>query len=139
MTSPAWLKPLALAALVWNLLGVIALIMQLLITPEMIDQLPLDQQAAYRDIPLWSTLAFAVAVFSACLASILLLAKKALARELFLISFVAVLVQQYYNFIVIDSLALFGFSALAMPFCVIVIGLLLLLVSHHAKQQHWLT
>ena len=51
MTSPAWLKPLAWAALVWNLLGVIALIMQLLITPEMIDQLPLDQQDEVASSP----------------------------------------------------------------------------------------
>ncbi|WP_370625279.1 hypothetical protein [Pseudoalteromonas gelatinilytica] len=93
MNPPAWLKPLAWAALVWNLLGVIAFVMQLLITPEMISQLPEAQQAAYRDIPLWSTAAFAIAVFAASFASILLLAKKALARELFLISFIAVLVQ----------------------------------------------
>ncbi|WP_217875537.1 hypothetical protein [Pseudoalteromonas shioyasakiensis] len=138
MNPPAWLKPLAWAALVWNLLGVIAFIMQLLITPEMINQLPEAQQAAYRDIPLWSTVAFAIAVFAASFASILLLAKKALARELFLISFIAVLVQQYYNFVVIDSLAMFGTSALAMPLCVIVIGLVLLFISHKGKQQNWL-
>ena len=113
------------------------LLMQLLITPEMINQLP-TRQAAYRDIPLWSTAAFAIAVFAASFASILLLAKKALARELFLISFIAVLVQQYYNFVVIDSLAMFGTSALAMPLCVIVIGLLLLFISHKGKQQNWL-
>ncbi|WOC26491.1 hypothetical protein LY624_00965 [Pseudoalteromonas sp. N1230-9] len=138
MTPPAWLKPLAWAALVWNLLGVIAFIMQQLITPEMINQLPLEQQAAYRDIPLWSTSAFAIAVFTASFASILLLAKKALARELFLISFIAVLVQQYYNFVVIDSLGMFGVSALATPFCVIIIGLVLMFVSHIGKQKHWL-
>lgn len=112
--------------------------MQQLITPEMINQLPLEQQAAYRDIPLWSKAAFAIAVFTASFASILLLAKKALARELFLISFIAVLVQQYYNFVVIDSLAMFGVSALAMPFCVIIISLVLMFVSHIGKQKHWL-
>ncbi len=138
MTPPVWLKPLAWAALVWNLLGVIAFAMQLLITPEMINQLPFERQAAYRDIPLWSTLSFAIAVFSATFASILLLTKKALARELFVISLVAVLVQQYYNFIVIDSLAMFGVSALAMPLCVIVIGLILIYVSHKGKLEHWL-
>ena len=63
-TAPTWLKSVAWAALVWNLLGVIAFIMQLLMTPEMISKLPVDQQAAYSNTPLWSTLAFAVAVFA---------------------------------------------------------------------------
>ncbi|HCV04571.1 hypothetical protein AAEU31_12310 [Pseudoalteromonas sp. SSMSWG5] len=138
MTPPAWLKPLAWAALVWNLLGVFAFIMQQLMTPEMIALLPENQQDAYRNIPLWSTAAFAVAVFSACLGSIMLIVRKALAREFFLVSFIAVLVQQYYNFVVIDSLAMFGSSALAMPFCVIVIGLVLLLISNKGKQESWL-
>ncbi|WP_281547251.1 hypothetical protein [Pseudoalteromonas sp. PAR1] len=138
MTPPAWLKPLAWAALVWNLLGVFAFIMQQLMTPEMIALLPENQQDAYRNIPLWSTTAFAVAVFSACLGSIMLIVRKALAREFFLVSFIAVLIQQYYNFVVIDSLAMFGSSALAMPFCVIVIGLVLLLISNKGKQESWL-
>ena len=138
MTPPAWLKPLAWAALVWNLLGVFAFIMQQLMTPEMIALLPENQQDAYRNIPLWSTAAFAVAVFSACLGSIMLIVRKALAREFFLVSFIAVLVQQYYNFVVIDILAMFGSSALAMPFCVIVIGLVLLLISNKGKQESWL-
>jgi hypothetical protein len=138
MAPPAWLKPLAWAALVWNLLGVFAFIMQQLMTPEMIALLPENQQDAYRNIPLWSTAAFAVAVFSACLGSIMLIVRKALAREFFLVSFIAVLVQQYYNFVVIDSLAMFGSSALAMPFCVIVIGLVLLLISNKGKQESWL-
>ena len=51
MTPPAWLKPLAWAALVWNLLGVFAFIMQQLMTPEMIALLPENQQDAYRNIP----------------------------------------------------------------------------------------
>ncbi|TMO47323.1 hypothetical protein CWC25_01135 [Pseudoalteromonas sp. S4389] len=138
MTPPTWLKPLAWAALVWNLLGVFAFIMQQLMTPEMIALLPENQQDAYRNIPLWSTAAFAVAVFSACLGSIMLIVRKALAREFFLVSFIAVLVQQYYNFVVIDSLAMFGSSALAMPFCVIVIGLVLLMISNKGKQESWL-
>jgi hypothetical protein len=138
MAPPAWLKPLAWAALVWNLLGVFAFIMQQLMTPEMIALLPENQQDAYRNIPLWSTAAFAVAVFSACLGSIMLIVRKTLAREFFLVSFIAVLVQQYYNFVVIDSLAMFGSSALAMPFCVIVIGLVLLLISNKGKQESWL-
>lgn len=139
MTPPTWLKTVAWAALVWNLLGVIAFVMQALMTPEMINQLPQDQQAAYANTPLWASVAFAAAVFSGTLGCILLLIQKALARELFMISFVAVILQQYYNFIVIDSLSMFGPSALFMPFLVILVAISLLVISHQGKAQRWLS
>ena len=66
------------------------------------------------------------------------LAKKALARELFLISFIAVLVQQYYNFVVINSIELLGASAVFMPIFVIIIAIALLCLSIKGKQQGWL-
>ncbi len=50
-TIPIWLKSLAWAALTWNLFGVIAFIIQMMMTPEMISKLPLDQQTAYSNIP----------------------------------------------------------------------------------------
>lgn len=54
MTPPTWLKTVAWAALVWNLLGVIAFATQALMTPDMISQLPQEQQAAYSNTPLWA-------------------------------------------------------------------------------------
>lgn len=137
-TTPSWLKSVAWAALVWNLLGVIAFIMQLLMTPEMISKLPVDQQAAYSNTPLWATLAFAVAVFAGTLGCIFLLLKKAVARTCFTLSLIAILIQQFYNFIVINSIELLGASAVFMPLLVIIIAILLLQLSHRGKQQHWL-
>ncbi|BDF95728.1 hypothetical protein [Pseudoalteromonas sp. KAN5] len=137
-TAPSWLKSVAWAALVWNLLGVIAFIMQLLMTPEMISKLPADQQAAYSNTPLWATLAFAVAVFSGTLGCIFLLLKKAVARTCFTLSLIAILIQQFYNFIIINSIELLGASAVFMPLLVIIIAILLLHLSHRGKLQHWL-
>jgi hypothetical protein len=137
-TFPAWLKSVAWAALVWNLLGVIAFVMQLLMTPDMISKLPAEQQAAYSNTPLWSTFAFAIAVFGGMLGSLLLLLKKALARSVFALSTVAIFVQQFYNFIIINSIELLGASAVFMPLLVIVIALLLLFISNKAINKGWL-
>ncbi|CAM4205627.1 hypothetical protein [Pseudoalteromonas ostreae] len=137
-TAPSWLKSIAWATLVWNLLGVIAFIMQLLMTPEMISKLPADQQAAYSNTPLWSTLAFAVAVFSGTLGCVFLLLKNAIAQVCFTLSLIAIFIQQFYNFIVINSIELLGASAVFMPLLVIIIAVLLLQLSHRGKQQGWL-
>ncbi|MDC9497315.1 MULTISPECIES: hypothetical protein [unclassified Pseudoalteromonas] len=136
--TPNWFKPALWAALIWNLLGVFAFIMHLMMTPEMISKLPLDQQAAYSNVPLWSTIAFAVAVFGGTLGCILLLAKNALATPTFALSLVAIFIQQFYNFIVINSIKMLGISAVFMPILVIVIAFLLLYLSIKSKQQGWL-
>ncbi|MBB1334762.1 hypothetical protein H5200_07710 [Pseudoalteromonas sp. SG43-7] len=138
MTPPHWLKSVAWAALIWNLLGVIAFIMQMLMTPDMISKLPIEQQAAYSNTPIWSTIAFATAVFGGVLGCILLLLKKALARVLFALSLAGIFIQQFYNFIVINSIELLGASAVFMPIFVVVIAIILLLLSHKGKQQGWL-
>ncbi len=136
--TPNWFKPALWAALIWNLLGVFAFIMHLMMTPEMISKLPLDQQAAYSNVPLWSTIAFAVAVLGGTLGCILLLAKNALATPTFALSLVAIFIQQFYNFIVINSIKMLGVSAVFMPILVIVIAFLLLYLSIKSKQQGWL-
>ena len=136
--TPNWFKPALWAALIWNLLGVFAFIMHLMMTPEMISKLPLDQQAAYSNVPLWSTIAFAVAVFGGTLGCILLLAKNALATPTLVLSLVAIFIQQFYNFIVINSIKMLGISAVFMPILVIVVAFLLLYLSIKSKQQGWL-
>lgn len=137
-TPPNWFKPALWAALVWNLLGVIAFAMQMMMTPDMISKLPLDQQAAYSNTPLWSTIAFAVAVFAGTIGCALLLVKKALAIPTFALSLVAIFIQQFYNFIVINSIKMLGASAVFMPILVIVIAFLLLYLSIKSKQRGWL-
>jgi uncharacterized membrane protein len=89
-------------------------------------------------VPLWSTIAFAVAVFGGTLGCILLLAKNALATPTFALSLVAIFIQQFYNFIVINSIKMLGVSAVFMPILVIVIAFLLLYLSIKSKQQGWL-
>ncbi|MBA6407837.1 hypothetical protein WNY79_11120 [Pseudoalteromonas sp. AS84] len=137
-TPATWFKPAVWAALVWNLLGVIAFAMHMMMTPEMIGKLPLDQQAAYSNVPIWSTIAFAIAVFGSTLGCLFLLTKNALAIPTFALSLGAILLQQYYNFVVINSIELLGASAVFMPVFVIIIAIALLYLSIKAKQQGWL-
>ncbi|WP_338362880.1 hypothetical protein [uncultured Pseudoalteromonas sp.] len=137
--TPNWFKPALWAALIWNLLGVFAFIMHLMMTPEMISKLPLDQQAAYSNVPLWSTMAFAVAVLGGTLGCILLLAKNTLAIPTLALSLLAIFIQQFYNFIVINSIKLLGVSAVFMPILVIVVAFLLLYLSIKSKQHGWLS
>lgn len=131
-------KVFAWIMVVWNAMGVMAFISQLLMTPEMIAQLPEAQQEAYKNIPTWSMGAYALAVFGGLLGSLMLALGKKLAFPLLLISLAGVLVQQFYNFFIIDSVAMFGPTVVILPALVVVIAFLLVVVSQRGVKAGWL-
>lgn len=131
-------KIFAWIMVVWNALGVMAFVSQLLLTPEMIALLPEAQQEAYNNIPLWSYVAYALAVFGGMLGSFMLALGKKLAFPLLVISLAGVLVQQFYNFVIIDSIALLGPSVVILPSLVVVIAIILVMVSKRGAKAGWL-
>lgn len=132
------LKVFAWLMVLWNGIGVAAFFSQLMMTPEMIAQLPEAQQAVYRDIPVWSYSAYALAVFGGLIGSILLALGKKLAFPVLVISLAGVLVQQYYNFVVIDAIGIMGWGIVVMPVIVTVIALLLVIISQRGVRAGWL-
>ena len=132
------LKVFAWLMVLWNGIGVAAFFSQLMMTPEMIAQLPEAQQAAYRDIPVWSYSAYALAVFGGLTGSILLALGKKLAFPVLVLSLAGVIVQQYYNFVVIDAISIMGWGIVVMPVIVTSIALLLVLISQRGVRAGWL-
>tara|TARA_B100000508_G_scaffold107127_1_gene85229 strand:+ start:155 stop:568 length:414 start_codon:yes stop_codon:yes gene_type:complete len=132
------LKVFAWLMVLWNGIGVAAFFSQLMMTPEMIAQLPEAQQAVYRDIPVWSYSAYALAVFGGLTGSILLALGKKLAFPVLVISLAGVIVQQYYNFVVIDAISIMGWGIVVMPVIVTSIALLLVLISQRGVRAGWL-
>ena len=132
------LKVFAWLMVLWNGIGVAAFFSQIMMTPEMIAQLPEAQQAVYRDIPVWSYSAYALAVFGGLTGSILLALGKKLAFPVLVISLAGVIVQQYYNFVVIDAISIMGWGIVVMPVIVTSIALLLVLISQRGVRAGWL-
>tara|TARA_Y100000589_G_scaffold271041_1_gene263522 strand:- start:4722 stop:5144 length:423 start_codon:yes stop_codon:yes gene_type:complete len=131
-------KIFAWIMVVWNAMGVLAFVSQLLMTPEMIAQLPEAQQETYKNIPTWSMVAYALAVFGGLLGSLMLALGKKLAFPLLVVSLAGVLVQQFYNFVIIDSIALLGPSVVILPAVVVIISILLVVVSQRGVKAGWL-
>lgn len=136
---PHWFKVAAILALVWNLLGVMAFVGHIMMTPEMIAELPKAEQALYSSVPLWATIAFTVAVFAGALGSVALLMKKRICYHLFMVSLIAVIVQMYHSFFMSNSFEVYGPGGTVMPIMVIVIALLLVRFSAKGKDNNWFT
>ena len=129
---------IAVIALIWNLMGVMAYLGQAYMTDETKALLPEAEKALYNNVPIWVTAAFAIAVFGGVLASIALLMRKQIAKTLFLVSLIGILVQMIYNFFISAAMDVYGPGEIIMSTMVIVIGVYLYLYSKKSIINGWL-
>lgn len=135
---PAWFYVLAAVALLWNLIGAAAVIMNFMITPEAMASLPLEQQQLYADTPLWSSYASLLAVVAGSLGCLSLLIKKAWAYPLLLISIVGLVVQNIGIFVVVDAVSVVGEIVLIMQGLVGLIAVALVFLAKYAINKEWI-
>lgn len=136
--QPMWFWIIAILALVWNLVGVFQYISMRLITPEQFAQMSEEMQQLHNATPSWVVAAFATAVFSGALASVLLLLKKSVAQLFFLISLLAILVQASYILFMSESIELLGTQAAILPAVLAIVAIFLLWFSNFSKSRGWL-
>lgn len=135
--TPKWFMIVAIILLVWNLLGVMAYLMQVTMGPEALAALPAAQLELLENTPAWATAAFAVAVNGGVLGCLLLVLKRNLAGFFLKLSLAAVLVQMFHSFFMSKSFEVFGPGGLVMPVMVIIIAIYLVVLASKAKANHW--
>jgi len=135
MPRPKWFMPVAVVALLWNLMGCAAYLMDVMLTPEAVAAMPPDQQALYAARPVWAVAAYAFAVWGGALGCVGLLVRKRWAKGAFLASLLGLIVQ---------DAALFGMSPVplsatiyALQGMVLVIAVLLLMLANRASRDGW--
>ncbi len=136
-TTAFWI--IVIVALIWNLMGVMAYIDQAYITDETLATLPEAERALYVNLPAWVTAAFAIAVFGGALGCILLLLRKKLAITVFIVSFIAIVVQMIYNLGISAAMDVYGPGAAIMPVMVIAIGAFLIWYAKNVNAKGWLS
>jgi hypothetical protein len=129
---------IAIAALLWNLLGVAMFFLQVAMTPEMVAAMPAEQRQVHEATPGWLNIAFAVAVFGGVIGALGLLLKKRWAVTFFLISLLALLAQMIGAYAVTPAWEAYGPAGLAMPVLLVVIALLLWVYARKATIRGWL-
>ena len=120
-------------------MGVAAYLMHAFMTDEAINLLPEIEKALYTNIPIWYTVAFAIAVFAGFFGSIFLYLKKKLAASLLMLSLIGVFVQMYYNFFMSKSMEVFGLGSAIMPILVILIAVFLVWYTRNLQSNGQLT
>lgn len=136
--APTWFWVLSIIALVWNLIGVLAYLGQVYMTPEAIAALPEAEQALYASTPAWATGAFAISVFAGALGCVFLLLRKSWAIPTLMVSLAAVLVQDINTFFLANTIEVYGRAVVVMPIIVITIGVALIWFARKSREEVWI-
>lgn len=135
---PTWFWIVAIVALLWNLMGVMAYIMQVTMSPEAMQALPEAERNLYEATPAWATGAFAIAVWGGALGCLLLVLRKALSIPVLILSLVGILVQMYHAFFMSNNIEVFGPGGMVMPIMIILIALFLVWLARNARSKNWI-
>lgn len=134
---PVWFWIVAIVALLWNALGIMAYLMRVYMTDDAIAALPQEQQVYLQNQPAWYMGVFALAVFGGTLGSLLLLLRKALAYIVFVVSLVCVVAQWSYDILLVENSPAFESSGIVMAILIPIFSVALVFVSRAAKAKGW--
>lgn len=126
-------------ALAWNLMGVGAYLMHVMMPPEALAEMSEAERALYTSAPAWVTGAYAIAVFGGTLGSVGLLLRKSWATAVFVVSFVGIVAQMGYSLLVQDTIEVMGPAVVVMPLVIIAIGAYLIWFSRNATKAGYLS
>ncbi len=135
---PTWYLPVAIVALIWNLLGCMAYLADVMMSPEDIAQMTAAQQELYASRTAWMVSATAIAVWGGAAGSLGLILRKRWARPLLIASLLGVIVQDFGLFVVADGAAVAGPAGLALQGLVLVVCVALVMLSGKAVSRGWI-
>ena len=133
-----WFIPVAVVALIWNLIGCAAYLFDVMLTPEDLAKMTEAQQAMYAARPGWSVAATAVAVWFGVAGCVGLILRKKWSLPLLVISLLGVVVQDVSLFVLSDTGALAGGAVYVMQGIVLLIAIGLVFMSRLGIRREWL-
>lgn len=137
---PVWFWIVSALALLWNLGGLMAYIMDVFMRDLIMVEFTESQKSIFENQPTWLTGVYAIAVLGGTFGCIALLLRKKWAKMLFLVSLLSVVIRTAYYFFMTNSTEVFDIvQGTIMPIMVIVIAGLLCILSIVASDRKWLT
>ncbi len=137
-TIPKWFTILGLIALLWNLMGMVNFFSQVNLTAEALSALPVAEQELMNNTPLWSLIAFGLAVFGGTIGCASMLLHKAWSKIAFLISLFAAIAQMGYWLFFTKAVSVYGPATYVMPVLVISISFMLLRLANIGIKKGYL-
>lgn len=135
---PKWFRPIAVVALLWNLLGCAAYLADVSITPEQLSKMTPAMQAMYHARPAWSVAGTALAVWLGAAGCLGLIIRKKWATPLLVVSLVGVILQNLWLFVLSGSASAAGLPAFILQGLVLVVSVALVFLARRAAASGWI-
>ncbi len=129
---------IGIAALIWNLIGVMTYVMQVTMSEAAIAALPEGQQAFIQNSPVWVTAAYAIATNAGALGCVLLLVRQSWAYLVLVVSFAGILIQNLYGYFMGGAVEVYGAAGVGLSVAVMAIGAFLIWYAKGATDKGWL-
>src|SRR3546814_4457630 len=129
MKVPASVWIVGALALLWNLVGVAAFVMQVAMPAEALGAMPAEQRAIYEATPAWLYVFYGLATFGGVAGSIGLLLRRRWAVPVYLLALVALVLQVVASYAVPPAWSVSGAAGLAFPVLLVAIAICLWLFS----------
>ncbi len=137
--TPKWLLPTAIVALLWNLIGCVAYLMDVMLTPADIAKMTAAQQALHAARPAWAVAATAIAVWGGAAGCVGLILRKRWANPLLVASLVALVAQDLNLFVLARRVAALAPMAAPLQGLVLLVAVGLVLLARRASTRGWLS
>ncbi len=135
---PKALLIIGIIGLLWNLMGCVAFFSDATMSAEAIAELPQAQQELRAAFPSWLQIFYGMAVTAGFIGCIGLIMKKKWTTPAFLVSMIAVFVQQGYSLFFTDSIEVLGSGMLIFSILIILIAIILWWYARNATLKGWL-
>ncbi len=135
---PKWYKIVVIIALIWNLLGCVAYLSDVMLTPEDVAKMSPAQQELYASRPAWAVGATALAVWCGALGCLGLMMRKRWANIFLMISLAGVIVQDVALFGMTGAAAQAVTAVFILQGLVLVVAIGLVMLSRNAIKRGWI-
>lgn len=135
---PAWFWIVAVVLLCWNLVGAFACVQQFRLGADAMGSATAYDRQLFARLPGWYNWCFAVAEVTGVGGAIAVLARRAVAVPLFVLSLIGVLVQFGYLFATSDIIAVKGVWTTYFPLLIAAMCLLQIWAARRARARGWI-
>ncbi len=137
--TPLWFRTLAVLLILWGAMGVFAWVQQMRLGAEAMGPATAYDRALYASLPSWYDWVYLIAVSAGLVGAVMLLLGSALARPVFAVSLVGVVVMFGWMFLATDIIAVKGVPlATGFPVVIFVVAVLQLWLAGMAVRRGWI-
>jgi hypothetical protein len=136
--APRWFLPVAVIALIWNLMGCFAYLADVMVSAEDVAAMTEAQQTLYATRSWWTVSATAIAVWGGAAGCLGLILRKGWALPLLWASLVGLIIQDFGLFVLNNAASLAGMGPVVLQGLVLVIGIALVMLGRKAVANGWI-